>query len=434
MDSILHPAQAEIAKDLHRFRVLVCGRKFGKTTLGAYEIMGFAVAKANSRIMYISPTLEDSRRLMWDRIKDNFRGAQAGTKSNDTRLELKIPTIGGGTSTIFLGSWEKVDNYRGDEFDFIIFDEVQDYKDFWEGWQEAMRPTLTPRLGSALFMGTPKGFNHFYDLFNFQVKSNDFKSFHFTSYDNPHIPVSEIEAAKTAQTPDRFAQEYMASFQKTEGLVYKEFDRKIHLYDELPDRNYEKVAGIDWGYTHPAAVPHIYIDGDDYYVEDEFYKSGKTDVQVAEYVAACQFNAVYPDPESPSAIKELENRSQNIREVLKGKDSVKNGIQTVREMLKSRRLHINKNCLNIIHEFETYSYDNENKQAMLKEQPIKENDHLLDALRYVVMMKSPSSGEMRFRNIDGVSTNDPYERARTHFGSDQGVFLGTDGGEDSNPY
>lgn len=430
----LTPAQSKILSDTHRFRDLVCGRKFGKTTLASEELSACAFSANDRRVMYIAPTLDDARRLMWDRLKNKFSHAKDATKSNDTRLELLIPTQDGGKSIIFLGSWEKVDNYRGDEFDLIVFDEVQDYKDFWMGWMEAMRPTLTPRLGSALFMGTPKGFNHFYDLYNFEVKDpENYKSFHFTTYDNPYIPVAEIEAAKLSMTEDRFSQEYLAEFRKTEGLVYKEFNRKIHTYEELPDRNYEKVAGVDFGYTHPAAVPHVYIDGDDYYVEDEWYKSGKTDAQVAEYVAASDFNAVYPDPENPGAIKELENRNQNIREVIKGKDSVKSGIQIIREMLKSRRLHINRKCLNIIHEFETYAYDENNKQAMLKEQPIKENDHLLDALRYVVMMKAPSSAEKQFRNIDGVSSSDPYERPSSRH-QDQGVFIGTDNAGSSDPY
>jgi hypothetical protein len=118
-------------------------------------------------------------------------------------MELKVATYKGGTSTIFLGSWEKVQNYRGDEFDFVIFDEVQDYRNFWVGWQEAMRPTLTPRRGIAMFTGTPKGFNHFYDLFN--TKDEDYNSFHYTSYDNPFIPKEEIDKASREIPEDRFA-------------------------------------------------------------------------------------------------------------------------------------------------------------------------------------------------------------------------------------
>ncbi len=389
---VLNPAQATIYDDTHRFRHLRCGRKFGKTTLASEELGDCAFSANGKRVMYVAPTLEDSRRLMWDRLKERFRQAQAGTKTNDTRLELIIPTQDGGKSTIFLGSWEKVDNYRGDEFDFLIFDEVQDYRNFWTGWMEAMRPTLTPRMGQALFMGTPKGFNHFYDLANIELKDPDYKSFHFTTYDNPHIPVEEIEAAKRSMTGDRFSQEYLAEFVKTEGLVYKEFTRERNLYDELPvlwQKQWTKIAGIDFGYRNPAVVLDIRFNGEKLYVEDEWYKRERTDSQIADYVALQKFKEVFPDPENAGGVAELRQRGVNVREVLKGKDSVQNGIQKVREMLLRGDLMINKRCVNLISELEMYSYEDENLERNDKENPIKNHDHALDAMRYVVSSLLP---------------------------------------------
>jgi phage terminase large subunit len=105
---------------------------------------------------------------------------------------------------------------------------------------------------------------------------------------------------------------------------------------------------------------------------------------VAEYVAGCNFQAVYPDPENPGGIEELRRRNVNTREVAKGKGSVKAGIQRIRELLISRKLKINKRCVNTISEFETYSYDEEVNDRNEKEEPIKANDHALDALRYVI--------------------------------------------------
>jgi len=161
-------AQEKIARDTHRFRVVVCGRKFGKTTLTSLELITRAIKDDQKRIIYIAPTLGDARRLMWDRLRNSFKSAVV--KENDTRLEMRVKTTKDGESDIFLGSWELVNNYRGDEFDFIVFDEVQEYRNFWTGWQEAMRPTLTPRAGGALFTGTPKGVNHLYDLYNLEYK------------------------------------------------------------------------------------------------------------------------------------------------------------------------------------------------------------------------------------------------------------------------
>ncbi len=383
----LHPAQRQIVTDNHRFRILVCGRKFGKTTLAAEEIAGCAMSKADRRVMYISPTLEDSRRLMWDRLNKKLKNIII--KSNDTRLELKIKTIDGGQSDIFLSSWEKVQDHRGDEFDFIVPDETQDYREFWLNWQEALRPTLTPRKGSALFMGTPKGFNHLYDLFNFEAKDSDYKSFHFTSFDNPYVDPVEIEKARAELTEDRFAQEYLADFRKTEGLVYKEFNREKHLYDHCDAKIVERIAGIDFGFTNPTAVLTLLRDSDEnIWVDSEYYKTGKTDAEIAEYVAAENFNKVYPDPESPSAIKELTKLKVPVRDVVKNKDSIKNGITKVSELFKNNKLKINRNCVNLIWELETYAYPDKKDQRNPDENPIKENDHACDALRYPILMLS----------------------------------------------
>lgn len=383
---VLTKAQAEIASNRNRYRVLVCGRKFGKTTLASEEIKGYAIKKSRLRIIYLAPTLGEARRLMWERLKQSL--GKAVLAENDTRMELYVRTLDGGKSVIFLGSWELIENYRGDEFDFVALDEVQEYRNFWTGWQEALRPTLTPRIGAALFMGTPKGFTHLYDLFNLEAHEKEFKSFKFTSYENPHLSKDEIETAQRQMTPDRFAQEYLADFRKSEGLVYKEFSREKHLYQDMKFGNeFEYIAGIDFGYQNPAAVLHIYYGKESFWVDDEWYKTSRTDRQVAEYVKGCKFLAVYPDPESPGAIEELVETRVNVREVAKGKNSVVEGIQKVRELLLNEKIKVNRKCLNLIHEFESYSHKDKDYEKNQDENPVKMNDHALDALRYVVMMK-----------------------------------------------
>lgn len=384
---LLNPAQEQIAADTHRFRVVVCGRKFGKTTLDSEELITAAIAKPDQRILYVAPTLGDARRLMWDRLRQRLKNAT--TNENDTRLELKVKTVQGGQSDVFLGSWELVNNYRGDEFDFILFDEVQDYRNFWVGWQEAMRPTLTPRRGQALFTGTTKGFNHLYDLYNVELTDTDYKSFHFTTYDNPFIPIEEIEKARKELPDDRFAQEYLAEFRKSEGLVFKEFRREQHIFNEEIHDYSEKLAGVDFGYTNPAAIPTVLYKDGSYYVYSLLYKTGMTDMQVAEYVAAGRYNYVYPDPEAPAAIEEMKRKGVNIREVHKGKDSIKNGIDKVRELFLSNRLFIHSSCLDLISELESYSYPEPRTFHNLNENPLDENNHAIDALRYVLSTHQP---------------------------------------------
>jgi hypothetical protein len=228
-------------------------------------MFGFAVGRKDARIAYIAPNYQQARDIAWNELKRITHPVQVSV--NESRLEVRIQNQHGGESFIVLRGWESIDTLRGQYFDFIVLDEVSSYRNFWEHWQEVIRPTLTDRKGEALFISTPKGFNHFYDLYNFERKDPDYKSFHFTTYDNPHVPREEVDKAKLELTEDRFAQEYMADFRKTEGLVYKEFQRAKHLRD-FPETAYatKRFAGVDFGTNNPAAVLEIKKDYDGRYL------------------------------------------------------------------------------------------------------------------------------------------------------------------------
>lgn len=392
---VLTPSQAVVARDTHRFRVLDTGRRFGKTTLSVEEMKGKALAGAE-KIVYVAPTYQQARDIVWETLKREMLPIVVG-KPNESRLEMTVRTMRGGTCILMLRGWEAIETLRGQSIDFIVLDEVAMYRNFWRTWQEVIRPCLTDRKGDAMFISTPKGFNHFYDLYNLQETDPDYKSFQFTTYDNPHIPVEEIEKAKNELTEDRFYQEYMADFRKMEGLVYKEFDREQHVIDKTEfERNLpaffqwnEFILGVDYGFTNPAAVLHIYKDSADcYYVLDEFYERGRTDIEVNEYVAPLKANKVYPDPAAAGAVSDLRKRGVNVRDVVKGADSIKNGINRVRELFKAGKLKIASNCVNTITELETYSYPDKKPDKNEYEDPIKENDHAMDALRYAIMMNA----------------------------------------------
>lgn len=383
MESIvLSQAQAAIAIDSHRFRVVCCGRRFGKTTLAIDQMKG-QLALPHSRVAYIAPTFQQARDIAWEQLKKDLH--QAADSINESRLEIRL--VNG--SLLVLRGWEAIETLRGQQFHLIVLDEVASMRNFWLLWQEVLRPTLTDTRGEAIFISTPKGFNHFYDLYGLELKDHDFKSFHFTTYDNPHIPREEIEKAARELTEDRFAQEYLADFRKTEGLVYKEFDRAKHIFDYDPPRIVKIFGGVDFGTTNPAAAISVHKDDDaKYYAYESLYRRGMTDSAIADFVSALRWNECYPDPESASGVEELRRRGVNVREVIKNKDSVRNGINAVRELFKANRLFIHKSCLNLIQEIETYSYPTRRDAHNEEENPIKENDHALDALRYALTMES----------------------------------------------
>lgn len=380
----LHPAQKTIVKSPHRFRVLRAGRRFGKTILAVEEMLFHAVDKDNAHIVYIAPTFQSARDIAWEILKK--RVSEIKTLINETRLDIEVPNKYGGISKISLRSWDNVETLRGQAFNFIVLDEVAHIKSFWVNWNEVLRPSLTDRIGKALFISTPSGFNHFYDLCNQELLDKDFKSFHFTSWDNPHLSKEELEKAKATLPPESFAQEYEASFQKTQGLVYKEFSRDKHLVDSFPPSygEWKKVGGIDFGYRNPAGITHVYFDGEQFYVDEEWYKTGRTDADIADYAETCGFKEVYPDPENSGGVEELRRRRLNVKDVTKGKGSVLKGIQMVRDVLIRGKLKINRRCVNLIAEFEMYSYDDDKTERNENEEPLRANNHLLDSLRYVV--------------------------------------------------
>lgn len=398
----LSEAQAKITRDKHRFRVLCCGRRFGKTTL-AIEEMKACAALRESRVCYIAPTFQQARDIAWAQLKNDCK--DAALNINESRLEITLANVHGTSSLIVLRGWEAVETLRGQQFDLVILDEVASMRNFWAHWQEIVRPTLTDTKGEALFISTPKGFNHFYDLYNLQETDKDYASYHYSTYDNPHIPREEVDKAKSELSYERFEQEYMASFKKTEGLVYKEFDRAQHLYTEYPQGTgiVERIAGVDFGFTNPCAIPTIEIDRTDtWWISGEYYQTGKTDAQVAEYVSAQRFNAVYPDPEAPAAIVEMRKRGVNVRDVVKGHDSIKNGIDAVRERMKAGKLRIHASCVNTILELETYSYPDKKDLHNENEKPIDEDNHMMDALRYPVMMRARRNAQANVHYADSA--------------------------------
>jgi PBSX family phage terminase large subunit len=403
----LHAKQSEVALDLHRFRVLCWGRRGGKTEL-AIDQMKARLTIPNSRVVYIAPTFQQARDIAWEPLR---KGLMNAGKPNEARLEIDL--ING--SKISLKGWEAIETLRGQHFDLIVMDEVAMFRNFWLNWHEVIRPTLTDTKGEAMFISTPKGFNHFYDLFNLQAKDSDFKSFHATTYDNPYIPSEEVDKAKRELTDDRFHQEYMADFRKSEGLVYKEFNRFRHVFkNDLRENTVVKTfGGVDFGYTNPCAVISIKKDKwANYWVTDEWYKTGNTDAQIADYVHALKWEECYPDPESPAAIKELKDRGVNIREVVKNKDSIKNGISVIRELFNTNRLRVHESCLNLIWELEAYSYPESRPDRNEDENPIKENDHALDALRYALSMDNALTAERYYPpEIEIITEADSYNPA-----------------------
>lgn len=399
----LHTKQREVAADNHRFRVMRWGRKSGKTELAIEEMLGFALFpsphhKKNPKISYIGETRKEAKRIAWDRAKSRTKPLWF-KQPNESNLELyiKIQNRKEGDpeySTIFFDGWENIAALIGEEFDFLVLDEVAKYRSFWSGWNEVLRPTLGPRKGHTMFISRPQGYNHFFDLDQMEVTNQSYKSFYATAYDNPFVDAAEIDEAKKELPESTFGQEYLAEYKKKEGLVYDEFKREKHVFDnEMKDKMYKRItdwyAGVDFGYTNPMVVLIIGRDHDgNYWVMDEWVKVKLTNPEMVEYARTLTINAFYPDPAEPDRIEEMRRAGLNCKEVNK---DIEKGVDTVRDLIKNGKVKIWKGCVNTIAEFEMYSYPENRMDRNEKELPEDANNHCMDALRYVLFMLGSTS-------------------------------------------
>jgi len=378
--------QAEAILSKSRFKVLNWGRRSGKTTLFAYEALGTALTVDKAKITYYAQTFGDARDIAWNIFLEVF--GEAVESKNETLLEIRVHNLKGGISLVSLKGWESVyqsGKGRGTENDLLLCDEVALCRSFLEYYDKVLAPTLLTTKGRAVFGSTPNGFNDFHKLTERAHSNPDWFYSHATSYDNDANEPAEIERIKAEVTEDRFAQEYLADFRKLEGLVFKEFNRERHVFDGEVTTFDEYIAGVDFGYKNPCAVIHIKRDGDDnYFVTQEWYKTERSEEQIAEYVSSCQFNRVYPDPENAGAIALINAKGVAVVEVNKGKGSVKNGIDKIHLLFKMGKLHIHSSCTNLIWELENYRYADRKENHNEDENPIKENDHAIDSMRYAL--------------------------------------------------
>lgn len=216
----LHNKQKEIVRSTARFKIIRAGRRGGKSTLNVEDCCFKAVSENNQNILYLSPTYKQSRSIVWEDFRKRL--SPIGAKFNEARLEIQVPTQEGGHSTIFIGGFESRENYRGMKFHHIVFDELDTYRDFFISWQEIFRPALTDTLGTANFIGTPKAESrNLQRLEKVAEVDIDYKSFHFTSYDNPHVDDSEIDKAKKELDPKTFKQEYLAEYVEDAGALFR---------------------------------------------------------------------------------------------------------------------------------------------------------------------------------------------------------------------
>ena len=222
LDFNLHPSQMALFKSPARFKVCAAGRRGGKSWYAAITLLIEGLKNEtedgkplwDKRVFYVAPTFDQGKRIMWDLLKNLGKEVIESTLENQA-----IITLTNGRKIELKGA-DRPDTLRGVGLSYVVLDEYAFMKP--EVWDKIIRPTLTDVKGSALFIGTPDGKNHFYELFMEADKKKGWGQFTFKSIENPFLDPDEIAEAKAHLPSVSFKQEYEASFSAGGGLLFKE--------------------------------------------------------------------------------------------------------------------------------------------------------------------------------------------------------------------
>ena len=248
--------QAQVADCEVRNVVMVAGRRFGKTTKSVVRTAKKMLAKRNQYCWYIAPTYKLGKELFWRPFKEFFPPEYIRYK-NESDLLIELWN---GSRGIIKGA-DNPDSLRGSGVDDATYDEFADMDPYTV---EVMRPALSDKQGSQLFLGTPRGYDHFYDLYtrgeywpDNEAKWRNWRSFRFTTLQGGRVPPEEVALAREELDPRIFRQEYEASFETLLGRIYYAFARAQwpvgNVDVHVKDQGGPLLVGLDFN-VHPMSA------------------------------------------------------------------------------------------------------------------------------------------------------------------------------------
>ena len=385
--------QTEVINNKSRFRVLITGRRFGKTFLAINELAKFA-SQSNKKVWYIAPTYRQAKQICWNDLKDRLIQHRWVKKINNSDLTITLKN----NSSITLRGADNEQSLRGVGLDFIVMDEFADVHK--EAWYEVLRPTLSDTKGHALFCGSPRGFGNWsYELFKQNETNKDWASFKYTTLEGGQVDDDEIEQAKQDLDERTFQQEYEATFVNYSGMIYYNFNRQKNIVEK-----YDKDAGVlhiglDFNVDPMSAVVCIIIN-ETIIVVDEIQIYSSNTQEMCEEIRTRYQNKkiiVYPDPSarqrktSAGGFTDL-SILKNAGFDVKCKNTaplIRDRINAVNAKLKNvngkNSLFIVKSCKNVIKSIERQIY----KEGTHVPDKDSGYDHMNDALGYLIEFNFP---------------------------------------------
>ena len=389
----LSKPQIEIYRSKSRFRVLIAGRRFGKSYLSAVELIRAASNKQRALCYYVAPTYRMAKKILWRDLK-RMIPRELIDKKHETDLSI---TLVNGSEIVLLGA-ENYDNIRGVSLSFVVLDEFAMMAP--EAWEEAIRPALSDQEGNALFISTPKGFNWAYEMYQNEGRLQNWKSFKFTTLDGGRVSEAEIESAKIEMSAKKYAQEYLASFETIGSRAYYGFDRAVNLCDTTSDYYKDIFVGIDFNVNPMSAVVGVSV-ADQIHIVDEICLDDSNTTEMCETIKRRYPGRriiVYPDASGKSRKTSAENKTDFsiinsygfLIDAAKSNPGVEDRVENVNRLFinarKESRVFINRKCLNLIKCLEGLTYKEGGERIPNKSLGL---DHLPDALGYMLWQRMP---------------------------------------------
>lgn len=385
--------QRTIVSAPQRFKVVIAGRRFGKTHLSIRELCKHA-RDPEKEVWYCAPTYKQAKMIVFKKLRKKLIDLKWVKNINATSLTFELKN----GSTISLKGLDNFDNLRGAGLDFLCIDEFADIDP--EAWFETLRPMLADKQGGALFIGTPKGMNWAHDLYTmFEDYPDEWASFQYTTIEGGNVKPEEVEAARRSLDERTFRQEFEATFETFSGRVFYAFDRKHNLLQYTkPDETTalpELHIGMDFNVDNNSCVIAVKPNANTLHVVDEIKLMGSnTDEMVQEIRNRYPLHkvTVYPDPAGAQRKTSAGGRTDHT--ILRaagftvraphGHNAIRDGVNAVNAKLRNSAgitsLFFDPRCKYAIECLEKHTY----KEGTSIPDKDSGFDHMNDALRYMV--------------------------------------------------
>ena len=408
--------QYQVCSSNKRFRVLISGRRFGKTYLTIVEMMKQA-SQPNQKIWYVAPTLKMAKEICWSDLKQLLSQYNWIEDINETTLTITIRKT---NSIISLKGAENFDNLRGSGINFLILDEFADIDK--RTWTEVLRASISDKYsnGRVLFCGTPRGFGNWsYELYlKGQNDDPEWQSYQFTTLEGGMVSKQELDQARSDLDIRTFRQEFEASFENYAGQVYYNFHPSESVVKKDIDFARPLHIGLDMN-VDPMSACVAHIEKDKIYFVDEIVIYGSNTDEMCEEIKDRYGTKVpiiiYPDPAcrqrktsagGKTDLSILQNAGFNVKAKFKHtaiRDRVNNVNARLKDFNGQRHIFISNSCKTILKGLQRQVYK-ENTNIPDKEEGF---DHMNDAIGYLVdyvkplTIRTPISNPQRWNVKEG---------------------------------